>query len=374
IHEPDTGNVLMSQRVALARVRSEPAELSTLADDAVRWWTGAPVLAHAVAAGARAAAGDLDGAAREVAMLADAGGWRGEGSYLRSVLVQDLADAAVALHDTELCALLLEDVSSLTDACGVNGAVVAFAGPFSRAAGILAFELGRLDEAGTLLDRSVTTARRLGAAVWVREGEVALGRLAAARVGVPGQGSGATQVASLRRSGAVWTVSFGEETGSLPHVKGLADLATLVSHPGRQLTALALMGGPAMVSGSAEELIDVEALRAYRDRLDALTIELNEATDDADLASVERLTDERDLLLAELRRTTGLGGRIRITANDPAERARKAVSGRIRDALRRLEAVTPSLATHLDRCVQTGLRCSYDPSRDGAVLRWELEV
>ena len=73
IHEPDTGNVLMSQRVALARVRNDPAELATLAEDAVRWWTGAPVLAHAVAAGARAAAGDLEAATREVAMLAEAG-------------------------------------------------------------------------------------------------------------------------------------------------------------------------------------------------------------------------------------------------------------------------------------------------------------
>ena len=175
IHEPDTGNVLMSQRVALARVRNEPEELVALAADAVRWWTGAPVVAHAVAAGALAAAGDLESAAREVAMLSEAGGWRNEGSYLRSVLVADLAVAVTALHDTALCALLLDDISPLTDSCGVNGAVVAFAGPFAHAAGILAAELGDRDLAVTMLNRSIETSRRLGAAVWVRQGESALG-------------------------------------------------------------------------------------------------------------------------------------------------------------------------------------------------------
>ena len=104
IHEPDTGNVLMSQRVALASARRDPDELRTLAADAVRWWTGAPVLAHAVAAGALAKAGDLDGAEREVAKVDASGGWQSEGSYLRSVLVGHLAEASVALGDRELCA------------------------------------------------------------------------------------------------------------------------------------------------------------------------------------------------------------------------------------------------------------------------------
>ncbi|MEX0705510.1 MAG: hypothetical protein WD041_02725, partial [Nitriliruptoraceae bacterium] len=69
IHEPDTGNVLMSQRVALARVLDDRDEHVRLAHDAVEWWTGAPVLAHAVAAGAYAGAGDLGSAAREIAMV-----------------------------------------------------------------------------------------------------------------------------------------------------------------------------------------------------------------------------------------------------------------------------------------------------------------
>ena len=43
------------------------------------------------------------------------------------------------------------------------------------------------------------------------------------------------------------------------------------------------------------------------------------------------------------------------------ERARKAVTARIRDAIRRIEAVHPELGAHLDRSVITGTSCRYDP-------------
>lgn len=372
IHEPDTGNVLMSQRVALARARDDPEELALLAVDAVDWWTGAPVLAHAVAAGARAAAGDLEAAAREVAMLSEAGGWRSEGSYLRAVLVTDLAQAATVLHDADLCALLLEDVAPLTDSCGVNGAVVAFAGPFAHAAGILATELGDLDTADTMLQSAVETSRRLGAAVWMREGESAQRarrRLAASLA--PAEGARPV-TASMARAQGIWTVSFGKEEGRLSHVKGLADIATLVKHRGQGLTALQLAGGiPTALSGT-DGIIDVEALKAYKARLADLESELDQATSDSDLASIDRITEERDQLLAEVRSATGLGGRIRTVSNDPAERARKAVSARIRDAIHRLESIAPQMAAHLDRSIRTGLTCSYDPRGDDASIQWSV--
>jgi hypothetical protein len=369
IHEPDAGNVLMSQRVALARIRNDPAELAELATDAVRWWTGAPVLAHAVAAGALAAAGDVDAAAREVAMLSAAGGWRSEGSYLRSVLVADLARAATVLHDTDLCRLLLDDITPLTDSCGVNGAVVAFAGPFGHAAGILAAELGDTPRAARLLEGSVDTARRLGASVWVDQGEAALRALPAQT-----NTGRATLLASLVRTGTIWTVAFDDERGSVPHVKGMTDLAALVGNPGQQVPALQLAGGHASTPGAADPLIDLTALRAYRTRLADLDDEIDQAGRESDLASLTRLDEEREQLLAELRRTTGLGGTIRTAANDPAERARKAVSGRIRDAIRRLDVVAPRLAAHLDRCVRTGLRCSYEPPEDEAPVGWRVDA
>ena len=178
--------------------------------------------------------------------------------------------------------------------------------------------------------------------------------------------------ASLTRTGNVWSVSWGAEAGNLPHLKGLADIAALVRHRGRDVSALQLVGGASVGQIGSDDLIDVETLRAYRRRLAELDREIELATDDHS-GRVETLQRERDQVLAEVARTTGLGGRIRTSANNPAERARKAVSGRIRDALRQLETVAPVLAAHLDRSIQTGLHCSYRPVAEDSSIRWVVK-
>jgi len=376
IHEPDTGNVLMSQRVALASARLDPDELKTLAAEAVDWWTGAPVLAHAVAAGALATAGDLDGARREAAMVALSGGWQSEGSYLRSVLVGHLAEASIALGDDELCRDLLADIEDITDDCGVNGAVVAFAGPFAHTAGILESALGDHASARSTLQRSIDTSRRLGATVWMRHGEAAL-RIAEERSSpAEPDDADATELghASVVRHGGVWTISWRHESATLPHLKGLADIAVLVERRGQEISALELAGGPTASGAATDPMTDLQALDSYRHRLDDLDAEIDAADRDADIGRSELLDAERRQLLAELRRVTGLGGRIRSNGNDPAERARKAVSGRIRDAIGRLADITPDLAAHLDRSIRTGLHCSYAPSSHDGDIHWNVET
>ena len=52
-----------------------------------------------------------------------------------------------------------------------------------------------------------------------------------------------------------------------------------------------------------------------------------------------------------------------------AERARKAVSARIRDTLRRLDRRHPELAAHLRASVSTGASCRYQPTED---VSWSL--
>ncbi len=129
------------------------------------------------------------------------------------------------------------------------------------------------------------------------------------------------------------------------------------------------------MSGVATDaMADLQSLEAYRRRLDDLDAEIDAADRDADLGRTELLDAERQQLLAELRRVTGLGGRIRSNPNDPAERARKAVSGRIRDAIGRLAEITPGLAAHLDRSIRTGLRCSYSPSSHDKQMQWKIEM
>ena len=64
-----------------------------------------------------------------------------------------------------------------------------------------------------------------------------------------------------------------------------------------------------------------------------------------------------------LRKATGLGGRDRRTG-DTSERARSAVTWRIRHAIRKLEAVHPALARHLRASIKTGAFCSYEPEKE----------
>jgi hypothetical protein len=55
-----------------------------------------------------------------------------------------------------------------------------------------------------------------------------------------------------------------------------------------------------------------------------------------------------------------VGGRSR-RLGDHAERARKTVSARVRDALTKIDSVHPTLATHLRSTLQMGTVCSYTP-------------
>ena len=366
IGEPDTGNVAMSQRLELTRARDDPDEQRSFATEAVRWWTGAPVHAHAVAAGFLARAGDLGAARRHVDVVLELGTWAADRSYLWSVFVGNLAEAAVRLGDTKLCARLLSDLVPLASSCGVNGAVVAFAGSLAHFAGLAAAALGQGEEATALLTQALEIHTRLGAAVWEQQSRSALDALDVAprRAGSPPQ-----PVAILRRGERTWTISYRSQKVTVPDLKGWRDLATLLRHPGVDVHVLELTGAE-VVAGAPGEAADRRAISAYRARLVDLEDDRTEAEHHHDPARIERIDAERAALLDELGRVTGLGGRPRQLGATAGERARKAVSARIRDAIRRLEPLIPELAAHLDRSIVTGTWCRY---RGDAGTTWQVE-
>lgn len=161
IREPDAENVRMSQRLELTRARAIPDDLLQFAEAAAEHWTGAPILAHAIAAGFCARSGDLPAARRHGAIVADLGSWRADRSYFWSVGVRELAMAAIALDDRSLCEELLAALTPIAATCGVNGAVVAFAGSHGHVAGLLAAHLGADGEA--YLADAAAVYERLGA-------------------------------------------------------------------------------------------------------------------------------------------------------------------------------------------------------------------
>jgi predicted ATPase/class 3 adenylate cyclase len=170
--------------------------------------------------------------------------------------------------------------------------------------------------------------------------------------------------ALLRRQGDLWEIGHNEQRVHLRHAKGLADLAALVARPGVDVHVLDLASPDARVARAecrGGPVLDRTALAAYRQRLADLEDEEAEAAAHNDQGRLALLELERASLLTELRQATGAGGRVRPLGSDATERARKAVAGRLREAVRRIETVLPELGSHLERSLVTGTSCRYQP-------------
>ena len=167
---------------------------------------------------------------------------------------------------------------------------------------------------------------------------------------------------TFRKEGALWMVCFEHEVAHTPEVRGFQDIAQLLTRPGDELHCLALSGRPAG-AGRGVEVIDEQARRAYRARLREIEAELAEAATANDPGRAEPLEEEKERLLDEMRKAIGLGGRDR-KMGDSSERARSAVTWRIRHAIKKLEVVHPALARHLRVSLKTGVFCSYEPEKE----------
>jgi tetratricopeptide (TPR) repeat protein len=170
----------------------------------------------------------------------------------------------------------------------------------------------------------------------------------------------------FRRVGELWQMSFEGRDVHLPEVKGFADLAALLARPGDELHCAELMG--AVAAGDVDTVIDDKARAAYQERIRDLQAELEEAHKNHDRGRAEALREELDPIVEHLGKSLGLGGRSR-RLGDPAERARSAVTWRIRSAIKKIEGAHPVLGRHLSNTIQTGTFCSYTPEKP---LLWHL--
>ncbi|MEU4781813.1 AAA family ATPase [Micromonospora sp. NPDC023633] len=184
----------------------------------------------------------------------------------------------------------------------------------------------------------------------------------------PGQAYG------FRRDGPVWQLAYAGVVVHLPDAKGLRDLHVLLSRSGVDVPAVELLdpaAGPELVAArrmGGDPVLDDEAKARYRRHLERLDDEIDRAAERGDERRMADLDAERGALLAELRAAAGLAGRSR-RLGDQAERARKTVTARIRDALRKLDQRHPGLAAHLRDTVTTGGTCRYLPPEP---LPWRL--
>ncbi len=190
----------------------------------------------------------------------------------------------------------------------------------------------------------------------------------------------------FRREGDYWSVAFDEHTVRVRDLKGMRYLARLLADPGREFHVLdlvaaetgqtAAVGRPAEPGlsypglGDAGPLLDARAKEAYRRRLAEIEDDIGEARAMGDGERAAQADVERDLLIRELSRAVGLGGRDRRAAA-ASERARASVTRAIRQAIARIREHHPPMGTHLDRAIRTGTYCAYLPDSPTAV-EWKI--
>jgi tetratricopeptide (TPR) repeat protein len=325
-----------------------------------------------------------------------------------------LADTACALSDAERAAVLYELLLPYT-AHNASTADYIATGSVARPLGVASSAASQWAEAESHFENALEMNSRMGARPWVawtacdwaemllrRDGPGdrdraagllietvetadALGmtplRHRAAALSNGGEGPlaeprGTVATPSVfRRDGEYWSIAYERDVFRLKDSKGLRYLARLLGKPGRELHALDLVAGerkaappvrnaePELTSsrlGDAGEVLDAQAKAEYRQRLEDLEGELDEARAFGDPERIAWAEVERDFLVRELAGAIGVGGRDRRTGSPP-ERARVSVTRAIRSALARIEEHSSALGDHLERTIRTGTFCSYTP-------------
>ena len=303
------------------------------------------------------------------------------------LMVAELTEVAVA---TGTGALLERALGLLAPYAGrgvVNGGGAAFAGVVSDYLYQASEVLGTGD-AEQWATRAARDYERLGASWWLRRLPPAIprqpttvvcgsGRPEEKHPAVARPVAAQARVVHLRPGGdGIWWVGREGAVTAIRDVKGLHYLRIILQRPGADIAAIDLSDtvaghpGVGAVGGDVGEVLDKQALSAYRRRLAEIDADLDEARSWADTGRTPKLAAERDALLDQLRAATGLGGRPRV-AGSAHERARIAVRKAIVKAIERVAAADLSLGRLLSDTVTTGMICRYDPDPDRPV-HWVL--
>lgn len=148
--------------------------------------------------------------------------------------------------------------------------------------------------------------------------------------------------------------------------KGVVDIVRLIRADGAEVHCLDLAGA-VVEESSTGEMIDATARRHYEQRIRDLQSDIDEAEANSDYERAYRFQDELDQVIEHLSAAIGHGGRTR-RAGGSAERARSAVTHRVKATIRQISKLHPQLGTHLAHAVNTGIYCSYRPEQPTAWL------
>ncbi len=268
-----------------------------------------------------------------------------------------LAEAAVVVGARSVAEVLYAQLKPYAQRFCVEGIGAACTGSVAWYLAILARYLGHRTDAKAYAEQAHAAHRRIGL---VGDPPPLVGPAATP---VPPKSS-----AALVCEGATWAASYAGTTRRLRDSKGLGDLAVLLGRPGQEVHGLELVRG-ADVGAETGPVLDDQARRSYQHRIRELQQDVDEARAAHDPVRAERSEAELDALVQQLSAAFGLSGRSRSTGS-AAERARSAVSWRIRATLRHVAEMHPELGRHLRNAVRTGTWCAYRPE---SALTWEID-
>ncbi|MGD8428006.1 MAG: hypothetical protein PVH63_10250 [Balneolaceae bacterium] len=168
------------------------------------------------------------------------------------------------------------------------------------------------------------------------------------------------QACSFLKEDEFWKFSYLGQSARLKERKGFIDIQKLLQDAGTPVHCTELMGIPVLYEG--EQVFDQKAKRNYQKKIRSLQNDIALAERRQDFEKAGQLQEEYEQILEHLTNSLGLQGKIRNTGGS-IERARSAVTWRIRSAISKIEEVLPALGKHLSNSVQTGTFCSYEPEK-----------
>jgi tetratricopeptide (TPR) repeat protein len=235
-------------------------------------------------------------------------------------------------------------------------------GPTSRLLGELALLRGDAERARAHFDTAIAECREMQAVPFLALSEEGRQRASGplSRPSPSPSPSKSELNVELTREGDVWVVTSGTSAPfRVKHAKGIEYLDHLLRSPGREVYVL-ILGGAGEGPEDAGSILDDRAKLAYRQRVEELEDQLDEAERLGDRGRATRAREELEAVAEQLASAVGLGGRDRKAASN-VHRARVNVQRRLKDAIRRIGEHDADLGRYLDATVRTGTYCVYRP-------------
>ncbi len=164
---------------------------------------------------------------------------------------------------------------------------------------------------------------------------------------------------------------FGEE-GHVSKSKGMDDLFRLVQTPGIAVLMLELDAGPGVKraegdGSSRQPVADAKTFQQVTAKRDELKADIESAESEMER---EELQAELDKLEASARAMKGLGGTSR-DINNPTDKLRPKIAGRIETARRNIAKAMPEMGKHFDLTISSETGC-YLYSAGVPNLQWDV--